>query len=219
MIKALITDFGGVLVRTKTDRSRRELEQRLGRAPHSLERDIFASELSVSAQRGAITEEQFWREVETWFDLPRFGLSGRDFRDEFFRDDFLDLELVDLIRDVRPAVKTGLISNAWSGLRGMLQTVFPIQDAFDALVISAEEKLLKPDARIYQLALDRLGVRADEAIFLDDFPVNIEAANALGLHGVHFKTSEQAQRDIRALLAGTPAGSPGGPSAAAPKDR
>ena len=200
MIKALITDFGGVLVRTRTDRARRELERRIGRPAGSLEHDVFASELSLSAQRGAITEEQFWREIEAWFDLPRFGLSGPDFRNEFFRDDFLDHDLVDLIRSVRPAVRTGLISNAWSGLRGLLQTVFAIHDVFDAVVISAEEKVMKPDARIYQLALDRLGVRADEAIFLDDFAVNIDAANALGVRGIHFKTSEQAQRDIRALL-------------------
>jgi len=202
MIKALISDFGGVLVRTNTDRARRELEQRLGRPPHSLEHDVFASELSLRAQRGEITEEEFWREIEVWFDLPRFGLTGPEFRNEFFRDDFLDEELMALIRSVRPAVKTGLISNAWSGLREVMRTFFPILDAFDALVISAEEKVMKPDARIYRLALDRLGVRADEAIFLDDFQVNIDAARALGLHAVHFTSSAQAQRDIRALLNG-----------------
>jgi FMN phosphatase YigB (HAD superfamily) len=47
-------------------------------------------------------------------------------------------------------------------------------------------------------------VKADEAIFLDDFSENIDAAKALGLIGIHFRSSAQAQRDIRALLDGQP---------------
>jgi len=200
MIRALITDFGGVLVRTSTDRSRRTLEQRLQLPPHTIEERVFASELSQRAQRGDITEETFWREIEHDLNLDRFGMTTDEFRNEFFAEDALDEELMALIRSVRPALKTGLISNAWTGLRKALHTYFLIEDAFDALVISAEEKIMKPDARIYYLALERLGVQPSEALFLDDFKVNIDAANALGLIGIHFQSTEQAQRDIRAVL-------------------
>jgi HAD superfamily hydrolase (TIGR01509 family) len=201
MIRALITDFGGVLVRTRTDRSRRVLEERLGLAPNTLENRVFGGELSLQGQQGLISEDEFWNAVAGDLDCARIGLTPQALCDEFFADDFLDEDLVAFIRSVRPRLKTGLISNAWSGLRDMLHTTVPIADAFDALVISAEEKMMKPDPRIYQLALDRLDVRADEAIFLDDFQVNIDACNALGLRGVRFTSSEQAQRDIRALLA------------------
>ena len=201
MIRALITDFGGVLVRTRTDRSRRSLEERLGLKPGTLEDRVFSSPLSQRAQHGAISEEKFWQEIARELDLAHLGLTPQAFRDKFFADDFLDEELMAFIRDVRPPLKTGLISNAWSGMRELIHTIVPIADAFDALVISAEEKMMKPDPRIYQLALDRLNVRADEAIFLDDVEVNIDACTALGMHGVHFKSSEQARRDIRALLA------------------
>ncbi len=199
-IKAFITDFGGVLVRTRTDRSRRELERRLGLSPDTLEQRVFASELSLHAQSGAMEETVFWRELERDLDLMRFGLTWEVFQREFFEDDFLDEELVALIRSLRPALKTGLISNAWSGLREVLHTRVPIAAAFDVIVISAEEKIMKPDPRIYHAALDRLGVQPQEAIFLDDFSKNVDAANALGLHGIHFTSSEQAQRDIRILL-------------------
>ncbi|MFN8594990.1 MAG: HAD-IA family hydrolase [Anaerolineae bacterium] len=84
----------------------------------------------------------------------------------------------------------------------LLTDLWHIDDAFDVITISAEEKVMKPDARIFHTALERLGVQAVEAIFLDDFKVNVDAANALGLIGVHFRSSEQAQRDIRALLDG-----------------
>ncbi len=199
-IKAFITDFGGVLVRTRTDRSRRELERRLALSPGTLEQRVFASELSLRAQSGALEEAVFWRELERDLDLPRFGLTWEVFQREFFEDDFLDEELVALIRSLRPALKTGLISNAWSGLREVLHTRVPIAAAFDLIVVSAEEKIMKPDPRIYHAALDRLGVQPQEAIFLDDFSKNVDAANALGLHGIHFTSSEQAQRDIRILL-------------------
>jgi epoxide hydrolase-like predicted phosphatase len=134
--------------------------------------------------------------------LARHGLTWQKFQAEFFAEDFLDEELMAFIRGVRPGLKTGLISNAWDGLREVLHMRVPIADAFDVLVISAEEKIAKPDPRIYHIALERLGVQAAEAIFLDDFIENIHAANALGLMGVHFQSSAQAQRDIRALLAG-----------------
>jgi epoxide hydrolase-like predicted phosphatase len=201
MIRALITDFGGVLVRTRTDRSRRALEVRLGLLPNTLENRVFGGEISLRGQHGEISEEEFWQAVARDLDCARIGLTPQTFRTEFFADDFLDEDLVAFIRGVRPQLKTGLISNAWSGMREMIHTTVPIADAFDALVISAEEKMMKPDPRIYQLALDRLGVCADEAIFLDDVQENIEACQALGMQGVHFKSSEQAQRDIRALLA------------------
>ena len=130
-------------------------------------------------------------------------MTWQEFQNEFFAEDFLDEELVALIDSVRPGLKTGLISNAWDGLREVLHTRVPIAAAFDVIVISAEEKIAKPAARIYHVALERLGVKADEAIFLDDFSENIQAANALGLIGVHFQSSEQAQQDIRALLDGS----------------
>lgn len=203
MIKALISDFGGVLMRTRTGGSRRALEQRLGLSPNTIEARVFNSDLSLQAMCGEVSEDELWRALERELDLPRFGMTWQEFQNEFFAEDFLDEELVALIDSVRPGLKTGLISNAWDGLREVLHTRVPIAAAFDVIVISAEEKIAKPAARIYHVALERLGVKADEAIFLDDFSENIQAANALGLIGVHFQSSEQAQQDIRALLDGS----------------
>ena len=203
MIKALISDFGGVLMRTRTDDSRRALEQRLGLPPRTLEDRVFGCELSQRAMCGEISEGALWRALERDLDLPRFGLTWQEFQGEFFAEDFLDEGLVDFIRGTRPGLQTGLISNAWNGLREVLHTRVPIADAFDVIVISAEEKIMKPDPRIYHRALERLGVKPEEAIFLDDFSENIDAANALGMIGVHFRSTEQAQRDMRALLDGS----------------
>jgi putative hydrolase of the HAD superfamily len=202
MIKALISDFGGVLMRTRSGSSRRALEQRLGLRPNTVDDRVFGCEISQRGMRGEVGELAVWQYLETDLDLVRHGLTWQEFQTAFFAEDFLDEELMTLIQSVRPGLKTGLISNAWDGLREVLHTRVRIAAAFDVLVISAEEKIAKPDPRIYQIALERLGVQAADAIFLDDFIENIQAANALGLIGVHFQTSAQAQHDIRALLDG-----------------
>jgi HAD superfamily hydrolase (TIGR01509 family) len=63
--------------------------------------------------------------------------------------------------------------------------------------------IAKPDARIYRIALDRLGVLPGEAVFVDDFIENIESARTFGLKTVHFQGSQQLYADLKLILAGT----------------
>jgi len=107
---------------------------------------------------------------------------------------------LDFMRSLRPKIKVGLISNAWSGLRPWIVSQ-KFEDIFDDMTISAEVGAAKPDARIYQHAVAKLGVRAEEAVFIDDMLANIEAARALGMHGIIFQGSEQVIADINRLLA------------------
>jgi putative hydrolase of the HAD superfamily len=127
-------------------------------------------------------------------------MSIEEFRDLFFSADFLDVELMAFIRSLRPAFKTGLLSNAWDNARQVFTQIFPIADAFDAIVISAEEKVAKPDSHIYRIALERLGVQAGESVFLDDMPENVRGAEAVGMRAVQFQSTEQARREIGQLL-------------------
>jgi len=71
-----------------------------------------------------------------------------------------------------------------------------IFDRFRDIVVSGDEKLVKPDPAIYALALKRFGLNGPDAVFVDDSPANIAGANAAGIHGVLFTTAE----DFRAEL-------------------
>ncbi len=200
MFRALITDFGGVLVRTGNDAPRRALEAYLGLPPYTIEDRVFNGNASLRAQLGEMSHAVFWEQVVV--DLKLDGrMSIAEFRNRFFSGDFLDQDLMALIRSVRPAIKTGLISNAWSNARQLFTDIIPIADAFDTMVISAEAKVMKPDPRIYRIALERLGVPAAESIFVDDVLDNVRGAEAVGMCGVHFQSTEQAQREIKRLLA------------------
>lgn len=77
---------------------------------------------------------------------------------------------------------------------------FDFTDLVDGMVISAFEKISKPDPKIYQLLLDRYHLRAEECVFLDDRPVNIDAAVAAGMHGIVFRGQEEARAALEALL-------------------
>jgi putative hydrolase of the HAD superfamily len=124
----------------------------------------------------------------------------RTFREAFFAGDGIDYELVDFIRSLRPGYKTGILSNAWSGVRQWLTEKWRIMDAFDEAVISAEVGLVKPDPRIYELVLQALDVQPAEAVFVDDFLENVEAARRGGLHAIQFLNPSQAVAEINQIL-------------------
>ena len=75
---------------------------------------------------------------------------------------------------------------------------FPFLDSFDGIVVSGHERLLKPDAAIYQLFLERHNLKAADCIFIDDSLRNVEGAQAVGMQGHHFLDAEGLARELRA---------------------
>lgn len=71
---------------------------------------------------------------------------------------------------------------------------YGIFDELDGMVVSGEEHLLKPDARIYRVLLSRYGLKPEESIFLDDNAANVEGARAVGMASERFVSAEQAEQ-------------------------
>lgn len=197
-IRAVYWDLGGVILRTH-DQSRRERwEKRLGLKRYGLAELVFEGEMGRLASVGKSSPDEVWVWVAEQLGIEpdqRWKLEK-----DFWAGDRVDRDLVDFIRNLRPHYKTGLISNAWPDLRNAMENEWEIVSAFDDLVISAEIGITKPDPRIYQLALTRLDVAAEEAVFIDDFERNVEGARAVGLHGIHFQNPHQVKQDLRTLL-------------------
>jgi epoxide hydrolase-like predicted phosphatase len=200
-IQAVIWDLGGVLLRTENYHPRQALAQRFGMTLGEIEDFVFSGESGDRAQLGEISVEQHWENQRR-----ELGLSAtemQDFRAQFWEGDRLDTDLVAYIRQLRKAYKTGLLSNAFSDLRRVVTEVWDFADAFDAMIISAEVGLVKPDPRIYRLVLERLGVMAEEAVFIDDTLHNVEGARAVDLKAIHFRSPQQARRELDQLLNGS----------------
>ncbi|WP_322964608.1 HAD family hydrolase [Sphingomonas fuzhouensis] len=84
----------------------------------------------------------------------------------------------------------------WPPFRARESALF---DRFRDIVVSGDEKLVKPDPAIYTLALNRFGLTPGQAVFIDDNQANIEAAAALGIHALHFTDVATLRPQLREL--------------------
>ena len=197
MIKAIIFDFGGVLLRTENLDGRLKWEQKLDLGYRQAEEVVFNSEMGRKAQHGAISYAELWQWVGEHFQLS--PEERKQFETDFWAGDVLDQNLVQLIRDLQKNYKTALISNAFNDLRDTLENTFNIADIFDVIVISAEEGVMKPKPDLYEITLKQLGTTAEEAVFIDDFAHNIDGANAVGMAGIHFTPTINLAEELSKL--------------------
>jgi epoxide hydrolase-like predicted phosphatase len=200
-IKALIFDFGGVLMRTMSQDPRERLAARFGLSLHELYTIVFDSEESTLEQMGRLSSDARWRRL-----AQDLGLKSEEevqaFTTEFFSADVLDTELIAYLRRMHGRYKTALLSNAWANLGEWLRDRFHMDDCFDVIVISAVVHMMKPDPAIYLHTLNELQVASQEAVFVDDSRPNVEAAVALGIHAIQFTTREAVLEELEALLQG-----------------
>ena len=196
-IRAIYFDLGGVIVRTEFQAPRQHMAERFGLEYDGLIKLVFDSETAIQATLGLISEDEHWTTVARRLHLPES--ETRAMRDEFFAGDITDLHLLDFMRGLRKQYKVGLISNAWSDLRPWIVSK-KFEDAFDAMTISAEARVAKPDPRIYRIALEELGVAPAESIFLDDFPENVAGARAVGMQAIRFSRPDQALAELNQIL-------------------
>lgn len=197
-IRAVVFDVGGVISRVKDGSKIQAWEARLGLPERGLSKIIFGTEMSARAMVGQISESELWKHVGATLGLSAEQLDK--LRLDFWAGWQLDAELVSFMRGLRPRYKTALLSNALSNARQAFVDQFGLGDAVDAMIISAEEGVAKPDPRIYHIALARLEVRPEAAVFVDDVLENVQAAQALHWHGVQFVNTWQTIQELTRYL-------------------
>ena len=193
MLSALILDFGGVLARAQDPAAIRRLAG-LAKLP----KEEFV--------------RRYWQHRAAYDD----GLPARDYWSRVLERECEPALVQDLIRaDIdswtvyRDALwniaaefrarggRTAMLSNGVPEIVDVIRRHRELDDFFDAVIISYEVGCSKPDPRIYRICLEKLGVDAPLALFVDDFPANIDAAEGLGLQTFLFKGDE----DLPALRA------------------
>lgn len=194
MIRTVIFDVGGVLLRTEDRSHRNALEQQFDLQPGESEFLVFNSEMGQAAQLGKVTPEELWQWLQTHLALSDERLT--DFQRQFWAGDRMDVELVDFVRRLRGRYITAIISNAQGNLPALLTDTYPMADAFDLIVYSAAEGVMKPDPVIFLRTLERLGCAPHEAVFIDDFAHNVEGARAVGMSAIHYRVG----MDLRTVL-------------------
>ena len=108
------------------------------------------------------------------------------------------IELMASLRD--EGYRMALLTNNVREWEPLWRAMVPIDEIFELVVDSAFVGMRKPDREIYELTLERLGMRAEECLFVDDMPLNCDAARAAGMQAVVYREPEQAIAEIRAAL-------------------
>jgi putative hydrolase of the HAD superfamily len=156
-------------------------------------------------ERGEMTLEDARAElkrlaVAQGYDVDPIEFLMRLARDDHQREAVVERALAVKARGVRTACVTNNIVEFGEGWRSLV----PVDDLFDAVIDSCHTGVRKPDPRIYQLALDAVDVDSEAAVFLDDHPANVAAAEALGMRGIVVGQDRLAAFDrLDELLAGS----------------
>lgn len=158
---------------------------------HRLER----GEVSIEDAMAAITALG----REAGHELDPIAMLMKGFGGSIIRED-----VVELAREVRAAgLRTAIVTNNIKEFSDSWRALLPVAELFDLVVDSCEEGVRKPDPRIFSITLERLGgVPPERAVFLDDAPGNVRAAQLLGLHAIEVGVEHApAVAELRALLA------------------
>jgi epoxide hydrolase-like predicted phosphatase len=206
VIRAVVSDFGGVLTSPLSD-SFFIYGERIGLTPERFwEAIVKATEAAGGAhplfllERGEITEAEFLRRLEAHLD----GVSLEGFARAFFDHLEPNEPVIGYLRELRDrGLRMALLTNNVREWEPLWRPKLPdIDEIFEVVVDSAFVGMRKPEPDIYLLTVDRLGggLRPHDCVFLDDVEVNCEAARALGMRAVRYEAPDQAIADLGAVL-------------------
>jgi putative hydrolase of the HAD superfamily len=150
-------------------------------------------------ETGAITEEQFDEAVANLLsDACGRTIVPEGLKRRMFAEVRPDEAMWAAVRAARAAgVRTGLLSNSWGGRDYPLDE---LRSIFDSIVISGELGLRKPDPDIYLFAAKQAGFPADACVFVDDFSVNVEGAEAVGMTGILHRDARKTIEQLEQLF-------------------
>ena len=194
-MKGLLVDFGGVLT-TNVFESFRAFCSQEGLEPDSVKK-LFKErgeglDLLRQLERGELTNEEF---------SPRFGAllgvaDSTNLTQRLFAGVGPNQEMLDAVKHAKQAgIKTALISNSW-GDRNQYDNL----DMFDAVVISGEVGMHKPEPEIFRLGAQKVGLPPEECVFVDDLKENCEGAEAVGMTAILHRGSEGTLPELERLL-------------------
>ena len=195
MIRNLIFDMGGVLVEFDPERNLDRKEVYDPRDRELLMKEIYRHQQWREMDMGLLNEEQMYKDVCTRIPERLHRKAYELIYD--WNDPIVPIEgMEQLLKECHEkGLKLYLLSNA-----SVAQPIYwqrsPGHQYFDATVVSAFEKCIKPDPRLYMILLNRYDLKPEECLFIDDVKANVEAGEALGIKGYHFDGNTAALREF-----------------------
>ncbi len=194
-IHGVVFDFGNVVCSFDDQKFLAGLAALCGKSAEALQEALYGkSTLTQDHEAGRISSAEFHAEVAT--------LCGTSLSEEAFIKVYTEVftpnpAIFDLIRKLKPHHKVGLLSNTspWRFERSIRTTgVFPL---FDSITLSYEVGASKPDPRLFEDALSKLDLLAEECVYIDDKPASAQAATNLLMHGITYTTPIALMTELR----------------------
>jgi putative hydrolase of the HAD superfamily len=206
-IEAIVSDFGGVLT-TPLVGSFMAFQDTTGISTENLGRAMAAVAEAdgenplFALERGEITEADFLARLAEGLE-PLLGHRPElhRFKEIYFEALEPNQPMIELMRELKGAGhRMAMLTNNVREWEPLWRSMLPVDEIFEDVVDSAFVGVRKPEARIYELTLERIGLPAEACLFVDDIAHNCDGAREAGMSAVHFRDNEQAMGEIRAAL-------------------
>ena len=195
-LRAVVFDYGMVLTGPPDPKAYAELLRITGLSSARLDSFYWADRHAYD--EGTLTGFAFWQKIagDAGLDLQQSDLEELNLWDARMWTTQNDAMLAWQLKLKQRGILTAILSNLGDTVHANIEREFAWLSRFNVLVWSYELRIAKPDAAIYRHVLKELGVRPEEALFVDDKQVNIDAARALGMKGSVFTTVAQLRADL-----------------------
>jgi putative hydrolase of the HAD superfamily len=206
-IEAVVSDFGGVLT-TPLLTSFMAVQDEIGISPENLGKamrkitDEDGANPLYALEKGEIAEVDFLARLgEALEPLLGHRPELHRFRHTYFSALHPNRPMIELMRELKASGKRmAMLTNNVREWEPLWRPMLPVDEIFETVVDSGFVGCRKPEAQIYALTLERIGLPAEACLFVDDLLPNCEGAEAAGMAAVHFRDNEQAIPAIRAAL-------------------
>jgi epoxide hydrolase-like predicted phosphatase len=200
-VKGLLVDFGGVLT-TNVFQSFKQFAEAEGLPPDTIKRAFKEDREALALLRRLEKGELEAAEFEPLF-AERIGVKGDrvgGLVERLFAGFGPEDRMLGAVKRARDnGIRTGLISNSWGG-SGIHYEGTPLQELFDAVVISGDVGMHKPEPEIFVLGAERIGVPPEECVFVDDLRENCAGAEAVGMTAILHRGPDSTLPELEKLL-------------------
>lgn len=195
MIKAILFDIGEVVIEEDFIGFFAKLEEERKLKTKTLYKSILHVDAWVEYNKGMITEDQLIDSIVKKKDVDRELL-------EYIKNNWRKIlspnkKIVDLIKKLKKNYKVYALSNVDKETVKYIQDRWKIYDIFDGEILSCDIGMVKPDKDIFDYALKVSGCKNNEILFIDNYGINIRAAESFGIKSIKYESFEQLVNDLK----------------------
>jgi len=197
MIKIILFDLGNVILPFDVMRLVERLSRYSPLSPREIVKNLWSSRIAEQFETGQITSSEYFSHVKDQCQLS--GISYEEFIPLFNNIFEEDEDVVGLVERLKNNYSLGIISNTNPLHLSHVRKAFSCLSYFDHQLYSNEARVRKPNAEIYNMALDRFSINPRETVFIDDIRENVSAATDLGMNGIHYQGYPQLTSDLNKM--------------------